>query len=78
MGSLTATVFGQVQGVGFRWATRRKLSDLGLDGRAENLADGSVLVHAVGEPAALASLLDWLEGPAAPGRVRSVRVEHGR
>jgi len=75
MERLTLRVSGQVQGVGFRWATRGVLSDLGLEGGAENLPDGSVRVVAVGERGALDALVTWLEGPTAPGRVRSVRVE---
>lgn len=75
MESITVLVFGQVQGVGFRWATRQKLADLGLEGVAENLLDGSVRVTATGEAGSVEALLEWLGGPTAPGRVRAVRVE---
>ncbi|AQP47952.1 hypothetical protein BW730_11080 [Tessaracoccus aquimaris] len=71
---MTVLVFGQVQGVGFRWATGRQLDALALVGDAENLHDGSVRVTASGDRAALQELLDWLEGPMTPGRVRAVRV----
>lgn len=77
MDRITAVVSGQVQGVGFRWGTRNKLADLGLAGGAENLDDGSVRVVAIGDVAALDALIAWLEGPTAPGRVRSVRVQRG-
>ncbi len=77
MHRITALVTGQVQGVGFRWATRSKLADLGLGGSAENLEDGSVRVSAFGDDAALDALVAWLRGPTTPGRVRSVRVERG-
>ncbi len=74
MDNITVLVFGQVQGVGFRWATGRQLDALGLAGEAENLHDGSVRVTASGDREALQALVDWLEGPMTPGRVRAVRV----
>ena len=46
-------VRGWVQGVGFRWWTRRRASDLGLRGTVRNRPDGSVEVHAAGEAATL-------------------------
>jgi len=45
---LTAWVHGHVQGVGFRWWTRSRALELGLDGYASNQPDGRVLVVAPG------------------------------
>ena len=42
-------VHGRVQGVGFRWWTRRRVADLGLRGTVRNRLDGTVEVHAAGE-----------------------------
>ena len=42
-------VRGLVQGVGFRWWTRGRASDLGLRGTVGNRPDGTVEVHAAGE-----------------------------
>ncbi len=75
--SITARVTGQVQGVGFRWTTVRELESLRLDGAAENLADGSVRVTATGARDSLPALVDWLNGPDTPGRVRGVGVTWG-
>ena len=70
-----ALVRGRVQGVWFRASTAERAAALGLRGRAENLADGSVLVHAAGTDEALAALVVWLhEGPPM-ARVDSVHVE---
>jgi acylphosphatase len=70
-----AVVHGHVQGVGFRAATRARLADLGLDGAATNLPDGTVEVVASGGPDALGDLVAWLRDGPTPGRVRDVDVE---
>lgn len=75
-GGLRAVVHGHVQGVGFRWATRRRLGALGLDGSATNLPDGTVEVVAQGPPGALDDLVAWLRDGPTPGRVTGVDVTH--
>lgn len=69
---LTAWVHGQVQGVGLRWWIRSRALELGLVGRAENLADGRVKVVAEGDRERCAALLSRLEGPGMPGQVTHV------
>jgi len=57
-------VSGRVQGVFFRASARGQALQLGLDGSAVNLDDGSVEVVASGSPAALAEFEAWLrQGP---------------
>ena len=59
-------VSGRVQGVFFRASTRERAQQLGCRGYARNLADGRVEVLAVGEPAAVHALIEWLwQGPPA-------------
>jgi acylphosphatase len=72
---LTATVKGRVQGVGFRWWTRARALELGLDGSATNLADGRVEVVAEGPEPACRALLALL--PSGPGRVSFVAERWG-
>lgn len=73
MKRLEANVYGQVQGVSFRMATRRVAQSLGLRGWVRNELDGSVHVVAEGDEAALRKLLAFLhEGPPA---ARVVRVD---
>ena len=69
------TVRGQVQGVFFREATRRRALELGVLGWVRNADDGSVGVHAEGEAEAVEALISFLgEGP--PGaRVEAVERE---
>ena len=69
---LTAWVHGQVQGVGFRWWTRARALELGLTGRAANLADGRVEVVAEGSRQSCEQLLALLNSGGTPGRVDTV------
>lgn len=70
-----AIVHGRVQGVWYRASTAERARALGVRGHARNLADGTVEVLAVGEPAAVDALLNWLhEGPPL-ARVSDVVVE---
>jgi acylphosphatase len=57
-------VTGKVQGVWFRASTRARALELGVAGHARNLPDGRVEVLAVGDPAAVDMLAQWLgRGP---------------
>jgi len=69
-----ARVRGRVQGVWFRASTAERAAALGLRGRAENLPDGSVQVHAAGSPAALDALVEWLHHGPPMARVEAVEV----
>jgi acylphosphatase len=64
---------GRVQGVGFRWWTRREANRLGLRGTVRNRPDGSVEVHAAG-PAELLDTFGAAIRVGPPGaRVEKVR-----
>jgi acylphosphatase len=69
---LTAWVRGRVQGVGFRWWVRSHALALGLQGWAENLADGRVKVVAQGAREACEQLLELLDSEDTPGHVAQV------
>jgi acylphosphatase len=68
-------VRGRVQGVFFRASTAQVATELALRGRAQNLADGSVLVLAAGPRAALDQLAAWLRHGPPMARVEAVEVE---
>jgi DNA ligase D-like protein (predicted 3'-phosphoesterase) len=73
-----ATVRGDVQGVGFRYATVERAHELGVLGWVRNEDDGTVLVHAEGPEEAVDALLGWLrEGPRG-AKVGEVEVEKGK
>lgn len=58
-----AVVAGRVQGVGFRYTTRRMAQQLGLAGWVRNLKTGSVEV--------------WAQGPIAAAEDFRRYIEHG-
>jgi acylphosphatase len=62
--SFVVRVWGQVQGVGFRYFTRERALQLGLRGHAYNLEDGSVEILIAGPEQRVQMMLGWLEhGP---------------
>jgi DNA ligase D-like protein (predicted 3'-phosphoesterase) len=73
--AVRAVVRGDVQGVGFRYATVHKARGLGVMGWVRNEEDGSLRVHAEGSEQAVEELVGFLrEGP--PGaRVADLEVE---
>jgi len=57
---------GRVQGVGFRYFTRRNADELGVAGSVANLPDGRVEIEAAGDAAALDELRRRVrQGPPA-------------
>ena len=69
---LFLTVYGDVQGVGFRWHTMKKAADLRLTGWVRNELDGSVSIAAAGDEDKLLELRAWaLRGPR-PARVERI------
>jgi acylphosphatase len=68
-------VTGRVQGVGFRWWTRKLARGLGLVGRVRNLDDGSVEVRASGDESGLERLERALRRGPPTARVDAVDVQ---
>jgi len=78
--AIRAAVSGAVQGVGFREATQRRATELGVLGWVRNEHDGTVAVHAEGKPSAVDELVAFLRrGPRGVAvddvKVEDVRVE---
>jgi acylphosphatase len=70
--ALTAVVSGQVQGVGFRYSTRRLARQLGVTGWVRNRADGTVEVWAQGPAGSLARFSAFLATGPPGARVTGV------
>jgi len=69
-----AVITGVVQGVNFRYHTRRAARSLGLTGWVRNRADGTVEVTAEGPRPQLQALLDYLRKGPQMARVDRVAV----
>ena len=67
-------VFGLVQGVFFRYTTRKVARKLNLMGYVKNMADGSVYIEAEGPEEKLLELLDFSK--KGPRHARVEKVEH--
>lgn len=73
--TLTATISGAVQGVGFRYFILQRAVALGLRGWARNRADGAVECLAQGPRGALERLLEDLRRGPPSARVDDVRAD---
>ncbi|HMM12307.1 MAG TPA: acylphosphatase [Bacteroidales bacterium] len=64
MKAVSMSIFGRVQGVGFRYYTEREARRLGISGFVQNRPDGSVYIEAEGEDAAMEAFIAWChQGP---------------
>ncbi len=63
---------GRVQGVGFRWWTRKTAQELGLRGTVRNRVDGSVEIHAEGPEEAMERFRSRLDHGPSSARVKDV------
>jgi acylphosphatase len=68
-------VAGKVQGVGFRWFTRRAASDLGVAGRVCNLPDGRVEAEATGSREQLDAFRERLRQGPSGSRVSRIEEQ---
>ncbi len=67
-------VKGKVQGVNFRYHTRRQAQKLGLFGTVENLPDGRVMLRAEGKAVDLGTLEEWCRKGPDSARVEGIEV----
>lgn len=72
---LRITVFGQVQGVFFRHTAKTTADRLGIVGFVRNEPDGSVLVEAEGEPAAMAEFVAYCREGTEFSKVLRAEIE---
>lgn len=68
-------VYGDVQGVGFRYFTWQQANKIGVTGFVRNLADGSVEVVAAGTEAKIQALHSWLQHGPRTATVQQVFAE---
>lgn len=76
MECLKCNVRGRVQGVGFRWSTKRTADSLNLKGYAINKPDGAVEILICGTGENIEKFNKWLEsGGPAFARITEVNCE---
>lgn len=75
MRTIHVIVTGTVQGVGFRFSTRRQALQLGLAGWVRNQPDGTVALCAQGSARAVDRLISFLEAGPPGATVTSVTIE---
>ncbi len=68
-------VYGRVQGVGFRYYTRKKAVELGINGFVRNMRDGSVYIEAECDGDMLELFVDWCRQGPEWSRVEKVSVQ---
>jgi acylphosphatase len=68
-------ISGQVQGVFFRDATRKKAEDLRITGWVRNLPDGRVEVLFEGEKEAIDKIIEWTKKGPDSARVEDIKVK---
>jgi acylphosphatase len=75
MTRIKITVHGLVQGVGFRYHTRRKALQLGLTGYVKNKSDGTVEIVADGTSELLQELIDWAQVGSPKAQVDRLEIQ---
>lgn len=74
MRAARAVVSGRVQGVGFRWSTRRAAERIGVTGWVRNRDDGAVEAHIEGPDDRVAAMLAWLKQGPSEAKVTGLEV----
>ncbi len=69
-------ISGLVQGVAFRYYTRREASRLGLTGWVRNLSDGKVEAVFEGEEGLVAEMVQWCRQGPPGASVSGVRTKY--
>ena len=78
MKHLNIKIYGQVQGVSFRYYTREQALVLGITGFVRNEPDNSIYISAEGEENNLQEFLKWCyQGPSS-AKVDKVEVKESK
>lgn len=75
MKSVTISIYGRVQGVGFRWTTAHLANRMHIVGWVKNESDGSVTVRAQADETSLNAFIEALKRSPTPyAKVNNVEV----
>lgn len=68
-------IYGEVQGVGFRYEAKKEARKLHVFGFIMNEPDGSIYAEIEGEEDALKDFLKWCERGPWPAKVKKIETE---
>ena len=74
--SVILTIYGRVQGVGFRYFVKQKADLLGVSGFVRNLANGHVYIEAEGEEAALQLFIEYCRQGSSHAWVEKTEIQY--
>ena len=74
--SVIITVFGRVQGVGFRFYTQKKALELNLNGFVRNKPNGTVYIEAEGNSKDVDEFADWCNFGPEWARVDKINKQY--
>jgi len=77
MKHINIKIYGDVQGVCFRYDSKEKADELELAGFVRNEPDGTVYIEVEGEEDALNKFLEWCEKGPKFAKVEQVEFESG-
>ncbi|MBI9053876.1 MAG: acylphosphatase [Bacteroidales bacterium] len=72
--SVKLNIYGQVQGVGFRYSALQKANEIGVCGFVKNRTDGSVYMEIEAEPELIEEFIYWCKHDPSWSRVDEVVV----
>ena len=78
MKHLDIKIYGQVQGVSFRYYAKEQGTNLGLTGFVRNEADESLYIEVEGEPDILKKFIDWCYKGPVLASVEKVEIKEGK
>lgn len=70
-------ISGRVQGVGFRFETRRMARIFGIKGFVKNMSNGGVYIEAEGNELQMKEFLSWCRKGPTHARVDEISTEKG-
>ncbi len=77
MKHINITVYGKVQGVNFRAATKAVANQLSVNGFVRNQADGTVYIEVEGEDFELENFLDFCKEGTEQSKVENIAIAEG-
>jgi acylphosphatase len=76
--SVIITVYGKVQGVGFRYYTNKKAQSLGLFGFVKNQINGTVYIEVEGDKIAVDLFCEWCNKGSERARVDYITITESK